>query len=286
MTRNRETFEAFKQRIEKEVLSHRIIKNNEYCNWFKQSQLSLADVQHFSVQFSVFSNLFLIAQLKKVLNAPNLASMRDSKEILLSELGVIFNRRSKESEASVSKRKANSEIEGDPELVNTEGSIDGGTFKFAAAHFEWLLKYGSPLGLEFKDLGKRAHGTKSTLFFCDELERIYGSADYSTSSGASYAVENWANRGFWKDLIAGLQNFKQQSCPKLHLGFFTWHDKVEDQHAAHTQHELEEAYFAADLALNEDQFIKSAQEMLEGVAAFWDGLNADRIKMNKKSVSA
>ena len=34
--------------------------------------------------------------------------------------------------------------------------------------------------------------------------RIYGSDDSSTAEGASYAVENWAAAGFWKELIAGL----------------------------------------------------------------------------------
>jgi hypothetical protein len=34
-----------------------------------------------------------------------------------------------------------------------------------------------PLGLKLGDLGKRIHGTTHTLFYCDELIRIYGSED-------------------------------------------------------------------------------------------------------------
>jgi len=30
----------------------------------------------------------------------------------------------------------------------------------------------------FNDLGKRSHGSKSTVFFCDELSRLYGSENY------------------------------------------------------------------------------------------------------------
>ena len=47
----------------------------------------------------------------------------------------------------------------DPDLVATEGTVDGGRFRFAAAHFEWLLRFAAPLGLGFDDLGKRRHGT-------------------------------------------------------------------------------------------------------------------------------
>jgi hypothetical protein len=95
------------------------------------------------------------------------------------------------------------------------------------------------------------------------------------AEGASYAVENWAAAGFWKELIAGLSAFKARQCPELPLGFWIWHDKIEDQHAAHTADELAEAYFRADF--DEEKFLTGAAEMLDGVKAFWDGLEADRI---------
>ena len=41
-------------------------------------------------QFSVFSQLFLVAQLQKIINAPTLEEMRDGKEILANEIGVVF----------------------------------------------------------------------------------------------------------------------------------------------------------------------------------------------------
>ncbi len=154
--------------------------------------------------------------------------------------------------------------------------MDGSTFHFASAHFEWLLHTTSPLGLDFKDLGKRKHGTKSTLFFCDELARIYGAEDTSTALGASFAVENWAAAGFWKELIRGLMRFQEREAPGLPLGFFTWHDMVEDQHAQHTWDELEEEFFAHK-ELDEGKFIQGGVEMLDGVLSFWAGLNADRL---------
>ena len=93
--------------------------------------------------------------------------------------------------------------EGDPALVATEGTVDGGTFRFRAAHFEWLLRFGAALGLRFGDMGKRRHGNLSTTFFCDELFRLYGSCNYNEAMGAAFAVENWAASGFWKELIEG-----------------------------------------------------------------------------------
>ena len=63
------------------------------------------------------------------------------------------------------------------------------------------------------------------------------------------------------------------------IAFFTWHDRVEDQHAAHTWTELEEEYFSMEL--DEDKFIQSGREMLDGVLAFWKGLNEDRLKRRR-----
>lgn len=280
MVKTREEYEKFLKRVDNELLVHDIIKKNEYTEWFRQGDLNDDDVRYFTQQFSVFSNLFLIAQLKKVINAETLEEMHASKEILCNELGTVFKRKVNESDKSIQDRSNNQESEGDPALVNTEGSIDGGTFKFKAAHFEWLLNFAKPLGLEFKDLGKRKHGSKSTLHFTDELERLYGNEEFSIGAGASFAVENWAAAGFWQDLISGLKAYKEKQKMNIHLGFFTWHDKVEGQHAEHTQEELEEIYFIE--GFDEDTFIETGKEMLDGVAVFWNGLNEERLKRNSK----
>ena len=113
------------------------------------------------------------------------------------------------------------------------------------------------------------------MFFCDELVRLYGSDDYDTAQASSYAVENWAAAGFWKELIAGLRSFSERQCPDLPLSFWTWHDRVEDQHAAHTADELAEEF--AQPGFDEERFLAGAAEMLDGVKAFWDGLEHDRL---------
>jgi hypothetical protein len=267
-------FTEFVDTCNKTLMIHPVITDNRYCTWFAKGQADKSIVKHFVVQFSVFSNLFLIAQLLKTINAGDLEGMRASKEILANEIGVIFNQPGKAAEKATAD-VSDPDREGDPEIVSLEGSVDGGTFRFRASHFEWLLKLGEVLGLGFNDIGKRAHGTPATLFFCDQLSAIYGSDDPNTAAGASFAVENWAAAGFWKQLITGLEAFKSKEDLPLPLAFFTWHDKIEDQHAGHVMDELEEHFFTPNF--DQEKFIEGGLKMLDGVAAFWTGLDEHRI---------
>lgn len=267
-------FLEFQDRINKELLNHRVIVDNQFCAWFEKGDINHEQAKTFLVQFSVFSNLFLVAQMNKMLNADTLEAMRSSKEILANEMGVIFKPTHEMQEEQKANQIIDKDREGDPSLVNTEGTIQGSRFQFEAAHFEWLLKMAEKMGLKFEDIGKRRHGTKTTLFFCDELARLYGHEEYSIAQAASYAVENWAAAGFWKQLISGWTIYRDKDLPGLPLAFFTWHDKVEDQHALHTQEELEEYFF--EYQVDQDHFIKYGNEMLDGVAAFWDGLEEQR----------
>ena len=263
-------FAAFVETCNQDFMTHPVITRNQFCKWFASGAADRDIVQHFIIQFSVFSNLFLIAQLLKVINAGSLEGMRASKEILANELGVIFHKPDARSQEISDK-----DNEGDPEIVSIEGSVDGGTFRFRAAHFEWLLKLGAVLNIGFNEMGKRRNGTPSTLFFCDQLMEIYGNTDPNIAEGASFAVENWAAAGFWKQLVAGLEAFKQVEEPNLPLAFFTWHDRIEDQHAGHVMDELEELYFTEDF--DEEKFLEGGRRMLDGVQAFWTGLNEHRI---------
>jgi pyrroloquinoline quinone (PQQ) biosynthesis protein C len=271
-TATKPQFERFQKRIRAELLNHRAIRNNVYTAWFRRGEQTHEQIQAFIVQFSVFSNQFLTAQLLKVINADSLAGMRASKEILANEIGVVFR------PAGARRSAASADAQAvDPELVSTEGTVEGGVFHFRAAHFEWLLAIAEAAGLGFEDIGKRRHGTPATLFFCDELARLYGSEHYPTSQAASFAVENWAAAGFWDELVEGLREFNTRTGAALPLAFFTWHSRLEAQHAQHTQDELQELYFSRDV--NEDHFIRCGNEMLDGVAAFWDGLEEQRRKL-------
>ena len=83
-------FETFKDTVERELMRHPVVTDNAYTAWFAEGRVPLDHLRHFTVQFSVFSNQFLLAALNRVINADTLAAARESKEILLNELGVIY----------------------------------------------------------------------------------------------------------------------------------------------------------------------------------------------------
>ncbi len=261
---------AFRARLREEVLSHPVIVANPYTAWFERGEASLEQARAFVIQFSVFSNQFLVAQLEKMLNAETVEAMRESKEILANEIGVGFRAR------------AGAE---DPELGDTSGTIEGGTFRFRAAHFELLVRMAAGLGLRFRDLGKRRFGTPSTLYFCDELVRLYGNEDYDIATAASWAVENWAAAGFWDQLVTGWERFSaRRRRTQLNIGFFTWHARLEANHAQHTWDELEQWYGERDV--DEDAFVAHAIEMLDAVQAFWSGLDRQRREIAAAATAA
>ena len=260
-------FAEFRRRLQRDVLCHPVITANPFTTWFRRGQISREQAAAFVVQFSVFSNEFLVAQLRKMVNATSLSEMRASKEILANEIGVGFNGAPGSGPTD--------------ELGSTTGSVEGGTFRFRAAHFELLVRMAKPLGLSFEDLGKRSQGSDSTLHFCDELVRLYGSEDSTVASAASWAVENWAAAGFWDELVEGWQRFGDlHEMRQLNLAFFTWHARLEANHAQHTWIELEEVY--ASRVVDEDAFVRYANEMLDGVHVFWKGLDANRRQFESK----
>jgi pyrroloquinoline quinone (PQQ) biosynthesis protein C len=260
------------------VSKHPIVTRNDYTEWFANGDATVPQARDLVKQFSVFSNLFLLAQLNKVINAPTLDEMREGKEILANEIGVVFK----------PKKKRSKDVAGqyDPSIVSTSGTVEGGVYSNRAAHFEWLCDVGKGLGLRFDDLGKRKHGSEATLHFCDKLYEIYGSDDLSVSLGASFAIEHWANAGFWDDLVSGFTKLNNRPGPGVELddgsishttplGFWKFHSALEAQHAEHTMEELEEAY-AAGRITDEAKFEAAANAMLDACGIFWAGLDADR----------
>lgn len=249
---------AFRARLGREVLTHEVIRANPFTAWFKQGDFSVAQARALLVQFSVFSNQFLVAQLQKVLNADTLEEMHASKEILANEIGVGFRGHG-----------------GDALLGSASGSVEGGTFHFRAAHFELLARMARQFGLDFADLGKRRFGTGATLHFCDELQRLYAHEDYQVAAAASWAVENWAAAGFWDELVEGWQRYgKRTQTEPFDLGFFTWHARIEANHAQHTADELDELLAAH--YIDEERFVRNANLMLDAVLVFWRGLDFQR----------
>src|SRR4051794_21799161 len=142
-------FRDFLAEVERDLLGQRVLTDNAYTRWFQKGEATDQELRHFVRQFSVFSNQFLVAALLKVINAPSLQQMRQSKEILMNELGVIYRPRSQPLGGPGALSDADKDRQGDPELVSIEGTVDGGTYRHQAAHFEWLLKVGQALGFGF-----------------------------------------------------------------------------------------------------------------------------------------
>jgi len=120
--------------VDEVVFHHPVVVDNAYTKWFSKGEATGDEVRHLTVQFSVFSHLFVEAQLRKVINAADLDTYRAGKEILMNELGVVFR---------------SGRPEGRTRGPATEGSVDGSRFRFTAAHFEWLVRFAAPLGLRF-----------------------------------------------------------------------------------------------------------------------------------------
>src|SRR5215470_800251 len=114
-----QNFDTFKRTIEERFMHHPVVTHNAYTAWFARGEMPLDHLRQFTVQFSVFSNQFLLAALNRVINADTLQSARESKEILMNELGVVYNNGDRSARAGASDAV-------DPALVSTEGSVDGG----------------------------------------------------------------------------------------------------------------------------------------------------------------
>src|SRR5688572_11659937 len=125
-----EEFRRFLADVDHDFLQHRIITDNHYTRWFQKGEASDDELKHFIKQFSVFSNQFLVAALLRVINAPALEQMRTSKEILMNELGVVYRKPTQTATAGNGARSDDQkDLEGDPELVNIEGTVDGSIYR-------------------------------------------------------------------------------------------------------------------------------------------------------------
>ena len=255
--------DSFKERIERELFRHPVITDNAYTRWFSRGEASLTQVEDLLLQFSVFSNHFLIVQAKRMVNAESEEAERGARFILMSECGV--------------------------ELDRATGSTEDRVFKTVSAHINWLRQVGAAIGIEARRMGRWSLGTPATHAFLDGLDRTYGSRDGWIGAGASFAIENWAGfgigrepefeaRNFWKELIVGLEgcNRERQAAglAPLPLGFFQYHFELESGHAANVWRELEETF--SDPAFDQEKFLAGGKEALDSIHIFWKGLDSAR----------
>ena len=172
---------SFKERIEREFFRHPVITNNAYTRWFSAGEATHAQIENLLLQFSVFSNHFLVVQAKRMVNAASEEAERAARFILMNECGVRVD-------------------------VAT-GSTEDGAFKTASAHINWLREVGAAIGMEEGRMGRWAAGTPSTHAFLDGLDRTYGSRDGWIGAGASFAIENWAAFGIGRAPELEARNF-------------------------------------------------------------------------------
>ena len=67
-------YRRFLARVAKEFLTHPVVVDNRYTRWFAAGEATDDELRHFTTQFSVFSNQFLIAQLKKMIASDSIDS--------------------------------------------------------------------------------------------------------------------------------------------------------------------------------------------------------------------
>lgn len=257
-------FKVFKERIEKEFFQHPVIVNNPYTKWFKQGNANEKQVEDLILQFSVFSNHFIVVQAKRMVNANTIEGEECARAILLNECGLAQD-------------------------VKT-GNIEGKRFLSRNAHINWLREIASKLGVDQNKVGRWETGTKSTHAFLNGLDETYGNRDGQVGSGASFAIETWAAYGigngkeaesnnFWKELVDGLKGFNEKRrIPKnldlVPLSFFQYHFETEAGHGANVWQELEETFENENF--DEEKFITSGKKALEAIYTFWLGLDETR----------
>ena len=258
-------FELFKKKIEREFFQHPVIVNNPYTKWFKTGLANTEQVKDLVLQFSVFSNHFIVVQAKRMVNANTLEGEESARAILLNECGVGMD-------------------------VKT-GSIEQKRFTTQNAHINWLRKIANMLDINPKLIGRWEAGTNATHKFLEGLDKTYGSYDGQIGSGASFAIETWAAFGiglgeeaesnnFWKELIVGLEGYNKRhrlpnNLPPLPTGFFQYHFETESGHGANVWQELEETFTGKDF--NEEKYIKAGKIALESIYTFWVGLDEARL---------
>jgi len=264
--------EAFKSVVRQELLTHPVITDNPFTAWFARGEADEEQVADLLVQFSVFSNHFLVLQVKRMVNAGSLEGERCARNILMNECGVGLDPRT--------------------------GSVEGRTFATGNAHLNWLREAGAVLGLEPMQLGRWRQGSDATHRFLNGLDKTYGSHDAMTGAGASFAIECWAASGlgggprleagnFWRQLIRGLEkvNLRRnaEGLDIIPLGFFKFHAEIEAGHGINVWRELEDTF--AQPGFDAKRFLRGGKKALDAIEIFWLGLDEHRREYGRDALA-
>ena len=256
--------DTFRHRATALVANHPVVVDNPYTRWFARGEATRDEVRHLTVQFSVFSHLFIEAQLRKVINAGSLDTYRAGKEILLNELGVVFR----------SERAAAAEGV-DPALVSTEGTVDGGRFRFGAAHFEWLLRFGRPLGPRLRRPRQAAprhpgHARTSATSCCGSTARRIRRSPRARASRWSTGRPPGSGRSSSRASRCS-RPVSARTC-RWPSGPGTTRSRTSTRRTPTTSWSRPSTPRGSTASGSS----RARTEMLDGVKVFWDGLERDR----------
>lgn len=256
-------FATLRRAIERDLFAHPVVQDNPFTSWFAEGDLDREDVRDMIREFSVFSNHFLVVQVKRMVNAGSEEGEVCARNILMNECGVSIDPHS--------------------------GSPEGRTFATARAHINWLRELGERLGMDRRELGRWESGSKATHEFLDGLDATYGSRDPMIGAGASFAIETWAAfgigepgleaRNFWKQLITGLEAHDKD----LPIGFFKYHFELEAGHGANVWKELRDTF--GKPGFDSHRFLRGGRKALDAIHTFWLGLDEARRERHATSPS-
>jgi hypothetical protein len=265
----------FKERIAQELPQHPVFTQNHFLDWFSDENLDDYHVQHFLIQFAIFAEGMAHAQFGQMqaLDSAQQAAIED----MMSE-GFSSNEPNPFSQLNFTIQK-NLSQNGNGTLSNytdvKEHLMEGGLLRYMTPHYSLIAKVAEHLGMPFELLGQKELATENTAFVCKEMIKHYSHPDPEVSFAAAFAMEFWTEQGFWDQILAGLIRYKHtKGIADFPVAIFTWNGKHQDAYETARMKKLEHYYF--NHVVNEEHFINAADDLLDTIMLFWEGLFSDR----------
>ena len=262
------SFLRFKDRIVQEVSQHPVFTENHFLNWFCERDLSDYDVQHFLIQFAIFAENLAHAQFTQMqtMDSAQQAAIEDRIADGFEKQGM--------NGKPFSQMSLN--FSGDQNFTDVKThQLEGGLLRFMTPHLNMIVKVAEHLGMPFEILGQKELATDSTDFVCRELIKFYSHPDAEVSYAAAFALEFWMEQGFWDQILAGLIRYKHANgIADFPVSVFTWNGQHQDAYRTARMKKLEHYYF--NHVVNEEHFMNAADDLLDTILLFWEGLYSER----------
>ena len=261
------SFLRFKNRISQELSQHPLFTENHFINWFSDTDLSDYDVQHFLIQFAIFAENLAHAQFSQMqsIDSAQQAAIQD----MISDSLVNGANKNLFGQLSLN-------LNGDGNYSDVkQHQIEGGLLRYMTPHYSLIAKVAEHLGMPFELLGQKELATDSTDFVCRELIKLYSHPDPEVSYASAFAMEFWMEQGFWDHILAGLIRYKHtKGISDFPVAVFTWNGQHHESYQKARMKKLEHFYF--NHVVNEEHFMNAADDLLDTILLFWEGLYSDR----------